>query len=120
MTATPPGGVAPLSQAQRREVEERFGRMLRAIGIERTVIAPDGRFAMAMPPDDTGAAGALDCRPLGEGRIGGRRVVVASCAGQAEPVAGQVAIDVATGLALRRAAAFAAGEGRGVSRQGLE
>lgn len=120
VTAMPPGGMAPLSAAQRREAEERFRRMLRAIGVERMTIAPGGRFALPMPPDDTGAEGALDCRPLGEGLVGGRRVVVASCDRQGEPLGGQVAIDVATGLALRQAHAFTARAGRGVTRQGLE
>lgn len=120
VTAMPPGGMAPLSPAQRREAEERFRRTLRAIGVEWMTIAPAGRLAMPMPPDDTGAEGAIDCRLLGEGLIGGRRVVVASCAGQGQTTGGQVAIDVATGLALRQAHAFEAREGRGVMRLGLE
>ena len=33
---------------------------------------------MPMPPDDTGAEGALDCRSLGEGLVDGRRVVLAT------------------------------------------
>jgi hypothetical protein len=114
--AVPEGVPAPPPQVMTR-LRGIFRAAIEANAMPRGTVAPGAEFLMPLPvgavdPDLRVERDALVCQPDGEGGVGGRRVVVATCGasggGEISPgramhiaIAGRFAIDVATGMVLR-------------------
>lgn len=113
VTASPPGGTAPLRPEQLAALQATARVLLESLGMGRQTLSPGTTFALPLPQVMEGQqpARGLNCLPEARARLAGRDVVVARCLARLEgrltptatgsvTIAGNFAVDIETGVLL--------------------
>lgn len=113
VTASPPGGTAPLRPEQLAGLQASARVLLESLGMGRQMLSPGATFTLPLPQVMEGQqpTRGLNCLPEARARLSGRDVVVARCLARLEgrltptatgsvTIAGNFAVDIETGVLL--------------------